>query len=172
LRCSHRPTHWVLRPDAGDYRMAGAGAEIRTRTRLRGEDFKYESKGRRINVYLIRRPFPFTRSTRSALQSEEYGHPGGHLERVMQPVDLLTLDQQVGGSIPSDEKGPVATGSSSPTDPPTRSTVPGLPRGLSCLSGGRVEVRAGLPRPRRSRIRSRQAKAPRRQPASGSTGRR
>ena len=27
-------------------------------------DFKYEPKGRRINVYLIRRPFPFPRITR------------------------------------------------------------------------------------------------------------
>ena len=44
-------------------------------------DFKPEQKGRRINVYLIRRPFPFTRRTRSALQSEEYGHPRGHLSR-------------------------------------------------------------------------------------------
>jgi hypothetical protein len=26
-------------------------------------------------IYLIRRPFPFTRITRSALQSEDYGHP-------------------------------------------------------------------------------------------------
>ena len=42
-------------------------------------DFKYSREGRRINVYLIRRPVPFPRSTRSALQSEEYGHPGGHL---------------------------------------------------------------------------------------------
>jgi hypothetical protein len=58
----------------------GAGAEIRTRTLLRGEDFKFFNKGRRIKLYLIRRPFPFTRSTRSALQSEEYGHPRGHLE--------------------------------------------------------------------------------------------
>jgi hypothetical protein len=42
-------------------------------------DFKFFNKGRRINVNLIRRPFPFTRVTRSALQSEEYGHPRGHL---------------------------------------------------------------------------------------------
>ncbi len=42
-------------------------------------DFKTNQKERRINVYLIRRPFPFTRVTRSALQSEGYGHPGGHL---------------------------------------------------------------------------------------------
>jgi len=43
------------------------------------KDFRYSRERRRINVYLIRRPVPFTRSTRSALQSEEYGHPGGHL---------------------------------------------------------------------------------------------
>jgi len=42
-------------------------------------DFKPKRKGRRINVYLIRCPFPFPRSPRSALQSEDYGHPGGHL---------------------------------------------------------------------------------------------
>ena len=41
-------------------------------------DFKPNQKGRRINVHLIRRPVPFTRSTRSARQSEDYGHPGGH----------------------------------------------------------------------------------------------
>ena len=35
-------------------------------------DFKYSREGRRSNVYLIRRPVPFSRSTRSALQSEEY----------------------------------------------------------------------------------------------------
>jgi hypothetical protein len=50
-----------------------------------GRDFKPKRKGRRINVYLIRRPFPFTRSTRSALQSEDYGHPGGHLGRRARP---------------------------------------------------------------------------------------
>ena len=50
-----------------------------TCTPLREEDFKYSREGRRINVYLIRCPFPFTRVTRSALQSEGYGHPDGHL---------------------------------------------------------------------------------------------
>jgi hypothetical protein len=59
----------------------GAGDRTRTCTPLREEDFKTDQKGRRINVYLIRRPVPFPRSTRSALQSEEYGHPGGHLSR-------------------------------------------------------------------------------------------
>ena len=49
-------------------------------------DFKPNQKGRRINDYLIRRPFPFTRVTRSALQSEGYGHPGGHLSRRARPV--------------------------------------------------------------------------------------
>jgi len=49
----------------------GAGGRIRTCTPLREGDFKPNQKGRRINVYLIRRPFPFTRVTRSALQSEE-----------------------------------------------------------------------------------------------------
>ncbi len=44
-------------------------------------DFKYSREGRRINAYLIRRPVPFTRSPRSALQPEEYGHPDGHLSR-------------------------------------------------------------------------------------------
>jgi hypothetical protein len=53
----------------------GAGAETRTRMSVGSGDFKPNQKGRRINVYLIRRPFPFTRITRSALQSEEYGHP-------------------------------------------------------------------------------------------------
>jgi hypothetical protein len=43
------------------------------------EDFKYSREGRRTNLYLIRCPFPFTRVTRSALQSEGYGHPDGHL---------------------------------------------------------------------------------------------
>jgi hypothetical protein len=38
-----------------------------------------------INVYLIRRPVPFMRSTRSALQSEDYGHPGGHLSQRFRP---------------------------------------------------------------------------------------
>ena len=59
--------------------VGGAGGRTRTCTPLREEDFKFFNKGRRINVYLIRRPFPCLRSTRSALQSEDYGHPGGHL---------------------------------------------------------------------------------------------
>jgi hypothetical protein len=62
-------------------RTNGAGDRTRTCTGLRLEDFKTKRKGRRINVYLIRCPFPFTRVTRSALQSEESGHPGGHLSR-------------------------------------------------------------------------------------------
>jgi hypothetical protein len=49
-------------------------------------DFKTKRKGQRINVYLIRRPFPFPRSTRSALQSEEYGHTRGHLSWRAVPV--------------------------------------------------------------------------------------
>ena len=53
-----------------------------------GRDFKSEWKGRRINLYLIRCPFPFTRSTRSALQSEEYGHPRGHLNRQPRQVEI------------------------------------------------------------------------------------
>jgi hypothetical protein len=56
-----------------------------TCTPLREEDFKYSREGRRINLYLIRCPFPFTRVTRSALQSEGYGHPGGHLARPRVP---------------------------------------------------------------------------------------
>ena len=55
------------------------GGGPRTRARLPSGDLKYSRKGRRSKVYLIRCPFPFTRSTRSALQSEEYGHPRGHL---------------------------------------------------------------------------------------------
>jgi hypothetical protein len=39
----------------------------------------FDAIRQRINLYLIRCPFPFTRSTRSALQSEGYGHPDGHL---------------------------------------------------------------------------------------------
>jgi len=64
----------------------GAGAETRTRTGFPLEDFKTKRKGRRINVLLIRCPFPFPRSTRSALQSEGYGHPRGHLGRRARPV--------------------------------------------------------------------------------------
>jgi hypothetical protein len=54
-------------------------------------DFKTKRKGRRINVYLIRRPVSFTGSTRSALQSEGYGHPGGHLSRRARPVPRRTV---------------------------------------------------------------------------------
>jgi len=43
-------------------------------------DFKAERKGRRIKLFLIRRPFPFTRITRSALPSEGYGDPDGHVD--------------------------------------------------------------------------------------------
>ena len=65
---------------ANGVRGCGAGDRTRTCTPLREEDSKSEWKGRRINLLLIRCPFPFTRSTRSALQSEEYGHPDGHPE--------------------------------------------------------------------------------------------
>jgi hypothetical protein len=57
---------WCRRQDSNLYSLAEG-------------DFKYSREGRRINLYLIRCPFPFTRVTRSALQSEEYGHPDGHL---------------------------------------------------------------------------------------------
>ncbi len=60
-------------------------------------DFKPNRKGRRINVYLIRRPVPFTRSTRSALQSEEYGHPRGHLSRRVRPVQQRHSTSEVSG---------------------------------------------------------------------------
>jgi len=60
-------------------------------------DFKPNRKGRRINVYLIRRPVPFTRSTRSALQSEEYGHPGGHLETADRARWPLVEDPAISG---------------------------------------------------------------------------
>jgi hypothetical protein len=50
------------------------GAAKLTRTSVSSGNFKYSRKGRRIKLYLIRCPFPFTRSTRSALQSEGYGH--------------------------------------------------------------------------------------------------
>lgn len=63
----------------------GAGAGNRTRMEQAPGDFKYFQKGRRINVYLIRRPVPFTRVPRSALQSEGYGHPGGHLSSRLEP---------------------------------------------------------------------------------------
>jgi hypothetical protein len=46
----------------------GAGDRTRTCTPLREGDLEYETKGRWIKVYLIRRPFPFPRSTRSTLQ--------------------------------------------------------------------------------------------------------
>jgi hypothetical protein len=63
----------------------GAGAGSRTRMSRGTGDFKPEQKGRRIDVYLIRRPVPLARSTRSALQSEDYGHPRGHLRRRAHP---------------------------------------------------------------------------------------
>jgi hypothetical protein len=67
----------------------GAGAENRTRTLLRGEGFEYERKGRRINALLIRCPFSFPGVTRSALQSEDYGHPRGHLTEAVEGVDMV-----------------------------------------------------------------------------------
>jgi len=69
----------------GHWGTTGPGAETRTRTRLPSRDFKTKRKVRRINVYLIRRPAPFTRVTRSALQSEGYGHSRGHLSRHAHP---------------------------------------------------------------------------------------
>ena len=74
-----RPTENI---DVPIQTRAGAGAETRTRTRLPSGDFKYSREGRRINLYLIRCRFPFTRVTRSALPSERYGHPGGHLSPI------------------------------------------------------------------------------------------
>jgi hypothetical protein len=67
--------------DAGAETPSSAKAAEGRRTRMSvgSGDFKPNRKGRRINVYLIRRPFPFTRVARSALQSEGYGHPDGHL---------------------------------------------------------------------------------------------
>ena len=59
--------------------QVGGGGGNRTRMSVGSGDFKYSQKGRRIKLYLIRCPFPFTRVTRSALQSEGYGHPDGHL---------------------------------------------------------------------------------------------
>ena len=58
-------------------------------------DFRPKRMGRRINVYSIRRPVPFTRVTRSALQSEEYGHLYGHLacEAVLRPDRVLGIDR-------------------------------------------------------------------------------
>jgi hypothetical protein len=46
-----------------------AGDRARTCAALRPGDFRTEQKGRRINVLLTRRPLPFSRVTRSALQS-------------------------------------------------------------------------------------------------------
>jgi hypothetical protein len=63
----------------------GAGAGSRTRMSVGSGNSKTKQKGRRINVYFIRRPFPFTRVTRS-LQSEDYGHPVRHLSRQGRPV--------------------------------------------------------------------------------------
>ena len=67
----------------------GAGDRTRTCTPLREEDFKPKRKGRRMNSYLIRRPFPFTRVTRSALQSEDYGHADGHLMEAVVDGSIL-----------------------------------------------------------------------------------
>ncbi len=67
-------------------------------------DFKPERKGRRIDVYLIRRPVPFPRVTRSALQSEGSGHPDGHLGRQVRPLlDRHSTDELFGkpGAIQS-----------------------------------------------------------------------
>ena len=47
-------------------------------------------------VVLIRCPFPFTRSTRSALQSEGYGHPDGHL--FCRPWVLAPVEDGHGGA--------------------------------------------------------------------------
>ena len=68
---------------AADQDEGSSGHHVGLDRRLpsHGGDFKPKQKGRRIKLYLIRRPFPFPRSTRSALQSEEYGHPRGHLAR-------------------------------------------------------------------------------------------
>jgi hypothetical protein len=57
----------------------GAGDRTRTCTPLREEDSSQNERGDESTYILIRRPVPFTRITRSALQSEGYGHPGGHL---------------------------------------------------------------------------------------------
>ena len=66
------------RPHPGDFWALGAEGWTRTSTPLREGDFKAERKGRRIEDFSIRRPFPFTRVTRSALQSEGYGDTDGH----------------------------------------------------------------------------------------------
>jgi len=71
------PIEEVLSPSTGEWN--GRWCRSRTRTKFPSGDFRTERKGRRINLYLIRRPFPFPRSTRSALQSEGYGHPRGQL---------------------------------------------------------------------------------------------
>ncbi len=74
-----------VRCSRNSLKVNGAGAGNRTRMSVGSGDFKYSREGRRINVYLIRCPFPFTRVTRGALQSEEYGHPGGHLSSPTRP---------------------------------------------------------------------------------------
>ncbi len=65
---------------------SGAGGGIRTHMPSKAGDFKKGGKGRRINVLLIRCPFPFTRITRSGLQSERYGDPDGHLKQRSPPT--------------------------------------------------------------------------------------
>ena len=67
----------------------GAGGRARTCTPLREGDFKTERKGRRTEVFSIRRPFPCPRVTRSALQSEGYGDTGGDLIREAECGSLL-----------------------------------------------------------------------------------
>ena len=49
--------------------------------------------GNEISKLPIRCPFPFTRVTRSALQSEGYGHPGGHLSWQARPVPVRSPNQ-------------------------------------------------------------------------------
>ena len=64
-------------------------------------DFKTNQKGRRINVYLIRRPFFFPSSTSRALQSEDYGHPRGHLTEEVREIARLAQE-----AIPTHPEGP------------------------------------------------------------------
>ena len=80
--------------------LSGAGDRTRTCTPLREGDFKPNQKGRRINVYLIRRPFPFPRSPRSALQSEDYGHPGGHLDHYFWNSSLICTRNSLSSPVP------------------------------------------------------------------------
>jgi len=119
-----------------------------TRMSVGSGDFKFYNKGRRINVYLIRRPFPFPRSTRSALRSEEYGHPGGHLSRRARPElrlestdsfsDTLVLD----GTYRSAENDPHLW--FRPAPPPESGE---LERVLQRVVRGIVRVIEGVARP-------------------------